>query len=98
MSQERLSEMSEAAFDALLDAHIERTAAGETELPADVFVDVLLERIAAGTVAPVRLTIDVSGDQPVITPDPESTDVVVQGNEVLVGGRRLVLQIDRCSR
>ena len=63
MSQERLSEMSEAAFDALLDAHIERTAAGETELQADVFVDVLLERIAAGTVAPVWLTIDVSGDQ-----------------------------------
>jgi hypothetical protein len=95
MSQERLSEMSEAAFEALLDAHIERTAAGEAELPPGVFVDVLLERIEQGAAAPVRLTIDVSGDQLVIMPDRESIDVVVQGNEVLVAGRRLVLQINR---
>ncbi len=95
MSQQRFADMSEAEFDALIDGHIERTAAGESELPVDVFLDVLLERIAARTSATLTLNIDVADDQLVITPDRDSAEVVVQGNEVLIGGHRLVLQLAR---
>jgi hypothetical protein len=38
------------------------------------------------------LNIDVTDDQLVITPDRDSAEVVVQGNEVLIGGHCLVLQ------
>ena len=95
MNQQRFSEMSEAEFDALIEGHIERTAAGAGEMPADIFVDVLLERIATRTNATVTLEIDVDDDGLVITPDRDSADIVVQGNEVLIGGHRLVLQLSR---
>lgn len=93
MSESRLSDMSDADFDAMIEAHIERTASGNHELPADMFVDLLLERRKATAEASITLTIDVHGDQLVITADNPETDVVVQGNEILVGGRRLVLQL-----
>ena len=67
----------------------------KSEMPADVFLDVLLERIAARTSATLTLNIDVTDDQLVITPDRDSAEVVVQGNEVLIGGHRLVLQLAR---
>jgi hypothetical protein len=95
MNQQRFSEMSEAEFDALIEGHIERTAASHGEMPADIFVDVLLERIATRTSATVTLEIDVEDDSLVITPDRDSADIVVQGNEVLIGGHRLVLQLSR---
>lgn len=90
---QRLSELSDAAFDALIDGHIERTAGGQGELPADVFVDLLVDRASAQSVVPVTLSITVRGDHLEITPDRESTDILVQGNEVLIGGRRLVLRL-----
>jgi len=93
MSEPRLSDMSETEFDAMIEGHIERIANGDRELEADVFVDLLLERIAARAEAPVTLAIDVLGDQLVITPDSPGTDIVVQGNEILIGGRRLVLRL-----
>ena len=95
MSQQRFADMSEAEFNALIDSHIERTAGGTGEMPAEVFLDVLLERIAARTSATLTLNIDVTNDQLVITPDRDSAEVVVQGNEILIGGHRLVLQLER---
>lgn len=93
MNEPRLSDMSEAEFDAMIEGHIERTAGGDRELEAEVFVDLLLERIAARAESPVTLAIDVHGNQLVITPDSSGTDIVVQGNEILVGGRRLILRL-----
>jgi hypothetical protein len=95
MSPQRFVDMNETEFDALINDHIERTAAGASEMPADVFLDVLLERIAARTSATLTLNIDVTDDQLVITPDRDSAEVVVHGNEVLIGGHRLVLQLAR---
>lgn len=92
MSDHRLAHLSEADFDAMIEAHIERTADGAAELPASVFVDVLFERLAADA-APITLAIDVHDDQLVITADNPGADVIVQGNEVLIGGRRLVLRL-----
>ena len=93
MNEQRLSDLSEAEFDKLIDGYIDRTASGNGELPADVFVDLLAERTAAANAAPVVLSIDVRGNQLVITLDREGGDVIVQGNEVVIGGRRLVLRL-----
>lgn len=93
MSEPRLSELSEAEFEAMIEGHIERMARGDRELEADVFVDLLLERIEAKAEIPITVTIDVHGDHLVITPDSPGTDIVVHGNEILVGGRRLVLRL-----
>jgi hypothetical protein len=82
------------AFDALIKGHIERTGTLDREIPADLFVDLLFERMAT-TDVPVTLSIDVQGDDVVITPDQLHGDVFVRGNEVLIGGRRLVLRILR---
>jgi hypothetical protein len=90
-NDQRLSELSDTEFDALIEGHIERTAGGYGELPADVFFDLLIERAAAHAAVPVTLSITVRGDHLEITPERESPDIVVQGNEVLIGGRRLVL-------
>jgi hypothetical protein len=92
-SGQRLSELSNGEFDALIEGHIERVAGGYGDLPAEVFIDLLVERAAAQSGTPVTLSIAVRGDQLEITPDRESADVLVQGNEVLIGGRRLVLHL-----
>lgn len=47
MNEPRLADMSEAEFEALIAGHIERIAIGDHELPADIFIDLLLERSAA---------------------------------------------------
>ena len=38
MSQQRFTDMSETEFDALINSHIERTAAGADEMPAEIFL------------------------------------------------------------
>jgi hypothetical protein len=98
MSQRRLSAMSEAAFDALIEGHIERAAAGSTDMPAGVFVDILLERMAENSGTTITLAVDVAGDHVTITPDRDSGDVVVHGNEILIGGHRLILQPARSTK
>lgn len=47
MNEPRLADMSEAEFEVLIEGHIERIAIGDHELPADLFVDLRLERSAA---------------------------------------------------
>lgn len=58
MSDHRLANLNEADFDAIVEAHIERTAQGAGELPANICVDILFERLATNT-APITLVIDV---------------------------------------
>ena len=62
-------------------------------MPAEIFFDLLLERSAAKTRQPLNLEITVIDDHLVITPDRETGDVIVRGNKVLVGERRLVFQL-----
>ena len=92
MSEQRLTTISDAEFDALIEGHIERTTAGKGEVPGEVFFDVLLERIAANAGETVTLEVAIEGDHVVLVASRENADVVVEGNAILVGGRRLVLQ------
>ena len=93
MSQQTFAEMSETEFDTLIDGYIDREATGYGEIPAEIFFDLLLERIAARAGETLNLEIVVVEDRLVITPDREASDVVVRGNEILVGEHRLVLQL-----
>lgn len=47
VTQERFEDMSEADFDALIDAYIERMSTGQDEIPAEFFLDLLLERVTS---------------------------------------------------
>jgi hypothetical protein len=93
MSQQRVAEISETEFDALIEGYIDRESHGYGDMPAEVFFDLLLERSAARASRPINLEISVVGDHLVIAPDRETGDVIVRGNEILVGERRLVLQL-----
>ena len=94
MTKKQFEDMSEAEFDSLVDGYIERTATGYGEMPAQFFLDLLVERMAAKVDETVNLSIDVSeGDDLVITPDRELGDIVIRGNEILVGKRRFVLKL-----
>lgn len=93
MTKKRFDDMSEAEFDSLVDGYIERTATGYGEMPAEFFLDLLVERMAAKADETVNLSIDVSEEDLVITPDRELSDIVIRGNEILVGKRRFVLKL-----
>jgi hypothetical protein len=84
MTKKRFDEMSEAEFDGLIEDHIERTATGYGEMPADIFLDLLTERMADKVSETVNLSIDMGADDDlVITPDRELSDIVIRGNEIL---------------
>jgi len=93
MSPQTFAEISETEFDTLIDGYIKREAAGYGEMPAEIFFDLLLERSAAKTRQLLNLEVAVVDDHLVIIPDRETSDVVVRGNEILVGERRLVFQL-----
>jgi hypothetical protein len=95
MTEKRFEEMGEAEFDSVVDAYIERTASGYGEMPAEHFLGLLTERIAAKTEEAVNLSIYVVGDDDdlLITPDRELSDIVIRGNEIWVGNRKLVLKL-----
>jgi hypothetical protein len=57
----RASNLSVADFGAMIEAHITHSANGACEFPADVFVDLLFERIAVNADVPVTLAIDGQG-------------------------------------
>jgi hypothetical protein len=98
MTQKQLDEMSEAEFDSLIDGYITRTATGYGEMPADIFLDLLMERIADKVDETVNLSIDVIDDDGlVITPDRDLSGIVIRGNEIVVGNRRLVLKLTERS-
>jgi hypothetical protein len=95
MTKKQFDKMSETEFDALVEGYIERTATGYGEMPAEHFLGLLTERIAAKTEETVNLSIDVVGDDDdlQITPDRELSDIVIRGNEIWVGNRKLVLKL-----
>jgi hypothetical protein len=94
MTGKRFEELRETEFETLIDGYIERTASGYGEIPVEHFLTLLTERIAAKTEETVNLSIDVSDDDHLrITPDREWSDIVIRGNEIWVGNRKLVLKL-----
>ena len=64
-------------------------------MPTDIFFDLLLTQKAAQSDETVNLEISLApeGNNLTLIPDRELSDMVVQGNEILVGGHRLVFQL-----
>ena len=100
MKAQTFADMSQPEFDDLIERYIEREAYGYGEMPADIFFDLLLTRMAEQNdeTANFEISIMPEGNQLVITPDRELSDVVVHGNEILVGGHRLVFQLSPAER
>jgi hypothetical protein len=81
MAQKRFDKMSDAEFDELVNGFIDRTATSYGEMPAEFFLDLLVERMAAKVDETVNLSTDLSGgDDLIITPDRELDDIVIRGN------------------
>ena len=95
MKAQTFADMSEAEFDGLIERYIEREAHGYGEMPTDIFFDLLLTQKAAQSDETVNLEISLApeGNNLTLIPDRELSDMVVQGNEILVGGHRLVFQL-----
>ena len=93
MTTSRFAEMNEQEFDHLIDNYITRTSTTYGEMPGEFFLDLLFERMRTQVDETLILSVNIQDDDLVIRPDQEMGDIVVRGNEILIGNRRLVLQL-----
>ena len=63
MNAQTFADMSETEFDGLIERYIEREANGYAEMPADIFFDLLLERMATQKEETVHLKIGLDPDR-----------------------------------
>ena len=85
--------MNEQQFEHLIDDYITRTSTTYGEMPSEFFLDLLFERINTQVDETLILSINIEDDDLVIQPDQDMGDIVIRGNEILIGNRRLVLQL-----
>jgi|GEM_PF-647983 len=93
MIMKHFSEMNEQQFEKIIDNYIDRTAIGQTDAPADVFFDLLAQRLAQKVDETVTLLVDIENNDLTLRPDREFSDIVIRGNEIIVGNHRFVLQL-----
>jgi hypothetical protein len=92
MKSQRLAEMRDDEFDALVEQHIERVASGASDPPVEDGLAVWLDRLARETTSTITLEVAISGDQLSLKPAGETDQVLVRGNEIIIGKHRIVLQ------
>ncbi len=97
MNQEDIETMPEEAFTALIDNYIERTSRSYGEMPASTFFELLFERMSRQVEETINLSVKLVDDHLVIHPQHESEDILVQGNQIFIGNRRLVLNLTRSA-
>lgn len=93
MTPSHLAAMNEQEFDRLIDSYITRTSTTYGEMPGEFFLDLLFERMSTQIDETLILSINIADDDLVIQPDQDMGDIVIRGNEILIGNRRLVLQL-----
>lgn len=93
MTMQRFSEMNEQEFQQIIDNYIDRAAAGQADVLPEVFFDLLAEKLAQNVDETVTLLVDIDNNDLTLRPDREFADVVVRGNEIIVGNHRFVLQL-----
>ena len=93
MSMQRFSEMTEQQFDQLIDNYIDRAAQYEADVPAEFFFALLAQRLSQTVDETVTLLVDVENNDLTLRPEQEFADVVVRGNEIIVGNHRFILQL-----
>lgn len=97
MTQEDIETMTPEAFDELIDNYIERTAHGYGEMPASVFFELLFERMSRQVEETINLSVKLVDDHLVVEPEQEAEDLMVAGNEILIGNRRLVFHLAKLT-
>lgn len=95
MNAQTFTHMSETDFDQMIESYINSVATQGDDMDIALFFDLLFDRIAAQTEQTVTLAVAVHNNEVFIMPDRELGDIVVRGNEILVGGRRLIFQVSR---
>lgn len=93
MPMQRFSEMNEQQFDNLIDNYIDRAATDEADVPADFFFDLLAQRLVQSVDETVTLLVDIDNNDLTLRSEQEFPDVVIHGNEIIVGNHRFILQL-----
>ena len=88
----RFAEMNEEEFQTVIDNYVDRAAAGQADVPANVFFDLLTQRLVQNVDETVTLLVDIENNNLTLRPDREFADVVIRGNEIIVGNHRFILQ------
>ena len=92
MTSQRLTELRDDEFDAIIEQHIDRVASGASDPPlADAFA-VWVDQLARQVPTTTTLEVLISGGQLSLTPAGETDQVLVRGNEIIIGRHRIVLQ------
>jgi hypothetical protein len=92
MTPQRLSDLRDDEFDALIEQHIDRVAAGAGDPPIEDTLTIWLDRLASEAPTTITLELAIRGDQVALTPAGATDQVIVRGNEIIIGGHRVVLQ------
>ena len=93
MKPQRLADLRDDEFDALIEQHIERVASGASDPPIEDALAVWLDRLATQTTSTITVEVAISGDQVSLKPAGETDQVLVRGNEIIIGKHRIVLQL-----
>jgi hypothetical protein len=92
MTAQRLSDLRDDEFDALIEQHIDRVAAGASDPPLEDALAIWLDRLSSEAPTTITLEVAIRGDQVALTPASATDQVIVRGNEIIIGGHRIVLQ------
>jgi hypothetical protein len=88
----QLMDLRDDEFDALIEQHIDRVAAGASDPPIEDALAVWLDRLARQASTTTTLEVAISGGQVSLTLAGETDHVLVRGNEIIIGTHRIVLQ------
>lgn len=92
MKPQRLADLRDDEFDALIEQRIDRVAAGASDPPIEDVLAVWLDRLASQASTTTTLEVAISGGQVSLMPVGETGQVLVRGNEIIIGKHRIVLQ------
>jgi hypothetical protein len=94
MSEHRIKTMDFDEFQLVADEFIERSSHEFGEMPASSFFELLFEKMAERVIETVEVEGEIVNNQLVLKlPLDVETAVQVKGNEILVGGRRIVVKL-----
>lgn len=92
MTPQRLAALRDDEFDALIEQHIDRVATGASDPPIEDAFALWLDRLASQVSTTTTLEVTISGGQVSLTPAGEADQVLVRGNEIIIGKHRIILQ------
>ncbi|GAB4126222.1 MAG: hypothetical protein OHK0050_38890 [Roseiflexaceae bacterium] len=92
MTPQRLAELRDDEFDALIEQHIDRVASGASDPPIEDALAVWLDRLASQVSTTTTLEVAITGGQVSVMPAAATDQVLVRGNEIIIGKHRIVLQ------